>query len=211
MPPRYRYPSCSSQDSQQSITNSVSSYGSGRTASTALTAFSDDHAEAAYAFGGTLPCEFVGFHGCDQSFALEDVDGWIEHMILEHLESKLPRKACCWFCDRVFDYKETGGNRRNNFDQRMCHIRDHLAEGMSIQHMRVDHYMNDHLWDHKLIAPEPYAYTSRYSEVPQDKTIIPHDAIPPQMQERQLRRKAKIIDQQEEDRRSRKERGQRRK
>lgn len=211
MAPRNRYPSFSSQSSRQSLTNSISSYGSATTESTALTGFSAGHAGTAHAPGGMLPCEFYPYHDCSENFALEDVERWIQHIISEHLENSLPKKAACWFCDDIFDYRQTGGDRDANFRRRMLHICDHFAAGWSIQHMRVDHDMIDHLWKHKLIPEESYIYSHRYSEVSQDSTIFPLGTLPQPLQDRRLRMDMECIDQQHEDRRRRKERARGRK
>ncbi|KAI0437011.1 hypothetical protein F4803DRAFT_178211 [Xylaria telfairii] len=48
---------------------------------------------------GRLPCEFVGYSACERTFAINDVDNWIEHIISEHLQENLPKRVVCWFCN----------------------------------------------------------------------------------------------------------------
>ncbi|TGJ87798.1 hypothetical protein E0Z10_g907 [Xylaria hypoxylon] len=123
-----------------------------------------------------LPCEFIGYGSCDQIFAIDDVENWIEHTVTEHLEGKLPKQCACWFCDDImFDSRRTGDSREN-FNNRMWHIRDHLLyDGKTIHDMRPDHHLNTHLLIHGL-TPD-YHTVRRYSEVPQPTSLLSHDAV----------------------------------
>ncbi|KAJ2986913.1 hypothetical protein NUW58_g4806 [Xylaria curta] len=135
-----------------------------------------------------LPCEFVGYHHCDEYFDPDDVEGWIEHIVTEHLDNHLPKKVICWYCDNfVFDYKATG-DRRYNFECRMWHIRGHIVEeGLTVHHMRPDHYLNAHLNDHRLIPENTYQLVRRRAELPQPGWIYSHDALPPELEEKRSR------------------------
>ncbi|KAH8161288.1 hypothetical protein CIB48_g6952 [Xylaria polymorpha] len=127
---------------------------------------------------GNLPCEFVGYSGCDRTFAMDDVDNWIEHIISDHLQENLPNQVVCWFCDDwIFDYKNVG-DRRANFENRMWHIREHFLDGMTAHNMRPDHHFNTHLQNFGLIPEHAYNLVRRYTEVAQPSWIIPHDAFP---------------------------------
>ncbi len=136
-----------------------------------------------------LPCEFAGYTECDLVFELDDVQNWIEHIIVDHLREILPRKAICWFCDDyIFDSKRTG-DRRTNFEERMNHIRNHfLYEGKTAQDMRPDHHFNRHLRDHKLISEAGFNAVRKWDEVPQGSWILPLDATPSDWQPKDSRR-----------------------
>ncbi|KAI1743171.1 hypothetical protein F4680DRAFT_369192 [Xylaria scruposa] len=136
--------------------------------------------------GYGLPCEFARYGSCDQEFALDDADGWIEHIISVHLQGRLPKKVVCWYCDNwVFDYKNVG-DRRINFESRMWHIRDHiLGEGMTGHYMRPDHFFNDHLQKHGLVPEHTY--------IPGPNWILPHD-VPPDWKDRDAREEYVVND-----------------
>ncbi|KAI1369408.1 hypothetical protein F5Y08DRAFT_334819 [Xylaria arbuscula] len=114
----------------------------------------------------SLPCEFVGYGGCDITFDIEDVHSWIEHIASEHLRNKLPERAFCWYCDEVeFDSKRAG-DRHTNFQQRMMHIREHIVyDGRKAHDIRPDHYFNKHLYEKGLIGEDAYNSVRKYSEV----------------------------------------------
>jgi hypothetical protein len=151
-----------------------------------------------------LPCEFVGYSRCDRLFSLEDVDNWIEHIISDHLHGKLPTTAVCWFCDDyIFDSKEVG-SRRQNFQNRMLHNRDHiLFEGRSAHDMRPDYFLNRHLYDCQLISESMYRVIHSYSEVPVGTYIIAHDSVPPDRELRDLRQQFEYSNSHDEERRYR--------
>ncbi|KAI0194862.1 hypothetical protein EV127DRAFT_201990 [Xylaria flabelliformis] len=201
--------SVSSQGSQYSTmsrytVDSVFSHGSNTSTSTSRTVPDTHIARFAAA---NLPCEFVGYGGCEQTFALEDVDNWIEHIITVHLQEKLPKTVICWFCDTwIFDYKKTG-DRRANFENRMWHIRGHIVEeGLTAHNMRPDHFLNDHLQKHGLVPEQAYNTVRRYAEVPQGSWILPHDGVPPDWENRDSRGEYVVNNPLEEQRRSRKNR-----
>ncbi|KAI1144723.1 hypothetical protein F4825DRAFT_342036 [Nemania diffusa] len=154
-----------------------------------------------------LPCEFASYGHCEQVFGLDDVDNWIEHIITDHLQGELPKKVVCWFCDDfVFDSKYTAG-RRQNFSNRMWHIRDHvLIEGCSAKDIRPDHHFNTHLREAGLISESTYLTVRRYTEAPQTNCIFPDNAISPMREGRQMRQAYEYRDPHEEERHYRRHR-----
>ncbi|KAI2642095.1 hypothetical protein GGS21DRAFT_290329 [Xylaria nigripes] len=179
-----RQSSISSKGSRYSDRSSVFSVNSVESAATLVTTPGLGQGQF---FPRRLPCEFWGYSHCDQNFALTEVQAWIEHIITEHLENQLPRRAICWICDdEVFDAKD--GDRRINFYRRMLHIRDHYAEGAITPIIRPDHYFNTHVGDAGLVPQSGYEFVRDYSEAPQASWIIPHDQYPSDMQAQELRR-----------------------
>ena len=125
-----------------------------------------------------LPCEFVGYSGCEMTFDVDDVHNWIEHIAREHLGDKLPKKAFCWFCDDIKFDSRVVGDRRLNFEQRMWHIRDHFVEeGRTINSIRPDHHFNTHLRDNGLIGEDTYNSVRRYSEAPVPPHVLDASAM----------------------------------
>ncbi|KAI0193506.1 hypothetical protein F4808DRAFT_357538 [Astrocystis sublimbata] len=151
----------------------------------------------------SLPCEFVSM-GCNKRFELDDVDGWIDHVVFDHLGNKLPKKVACWFCDTLtFDYHNSGNDRRSNFESRMWHIRDHiLVDGFGDHDIRPDHFFMEHLEKHEIVSEQAYYYTRQYSEVPQGDWIIPHEAVPKEW-EQQERGECEYYDPQKDKRKDR--------
>ncbi|RWA12581.1 hypothetical protein EKO27_g2527 [Xylaria grammica] len=160
-----------------SYEDSVFSQSSSSSASTRMSA--PDIDVAGYAAAGSLPCEFVGYGECEATFDIDDTEAWIEHIILDHLHDKLPRKLVCWFCDDfTFEAKRTS-ERRQNFEDRMYHIRGHfLLGGRTVNHMQLDYHLNTHLQNSGLISEQSYNAMRRYNEVPQPPWILAHDEIP---------------------------------
>ncbi|KAI1745349.1 hypothetical protein F4680DRAFT_100436 [Xylaria scruposa] len=182
----------------------TSIFSQSSTTSTSTSRSVSDTQPAAFA-AANLPCEFVGYGNCEQTFALDEVDNWIEHIISVHLQGKLPKVVICWFCDNyTFDYK-TVGDRRINFDQRMWHIRGHiLEEGLTAHDMRPDHYFNDHVQKYGLVPEHAYHVVRRYAEVPQPNWILPHDGVPPDWEDRDARGEYVVNDPMGEQRKHRK-------
>ena len=181
-PPRSRYSSNSSSiESAATYSSSNITYGSSRgtsvlsgsnSVSSVITCTS--YPDIGASNPGTyrvLPCEFVDYSGCEMTFDVNDVSNWIEHIVSEHLNDKLPKKANCWFCDDIeFDSKRVG-DRRLNFEQRMWHIRDHIIEeDRTTNSIRLDPYFYTHLFDNGLIGKDVYNLIHTYSEVP----VPPH-------------------------------------
>ncbi|KAI1329215.1 hypothetical protein F5Y16DRAFT_397678 [Xylariaceae sp. FL0255] len=175
--------------------SSVFSYGTDCTQTTHAPEYSAISVVTVFdqAIPNRLPCEFVGYAACDETFALDDVDSWVEHIKVEHLRDSLPTKLLCWFCDFTFDYRNAGGDRNLNFHQRMEHIRDHIAtEDLTVRHMRPDHHMNNHLQALGLISDESYGFVARWSEVPQGPNIFPHNAQIPDVLDNRYHQRAVV-------------------
>ncbi|TGJ88418.1 hypothetical protein E0Z10_g360 [Xylaria hypoxylon] len=133
-----------------------------------------------------LFCEFVGYHKCKRTFAPEDFRAWMEHIIMEHMEGKLPVEHLCWFCDDlVFRAKDPSdqGNIRANFEQSLCHIRDHLVEdGLEVHNMRPDYSLNEHLRESGLISDPVFNRVLRFTELPNVVDgIVPSTFISPEI------------------------------
>ncbi|KAI1167204.1 hypothetical protein F5B18DRAFT_478514 [Nemania serpens] len=195
MPPRNRQYSVSS-------TGSYSTTSSGFSHTPSLSTASVPDLDRGYhgAVPGGLPCEFVGYSGCEQNFDPDDFDSWIEHIVSVHLRGQLPKTVVCWFCDdEVFDSKK--GSRELNFRQRMWHIRDHiLQQGLTLHNIRPDHYLNTHLWNKRLIDESVFYAVRRYAEVAQGSWILPHDAMPPERQARDSRQGVEYVNPHDEER-----------
>ncbi|KAI1132143.1 hypothetical protein F5Y10DRAFT_6087 [Nemania abortiva] len=181
MAPKQRQYSVSSGSSHHSVGSSSVFSSSAMSMSSMSTVETGPHFQAPQ--GDFLPCEFVGYSNCEQRFALNEVDLWIEHIISDHLQGSLPDKVICWFCDDyIFDSNRVG-NRHLNFQQRMWHIRDHFWDGgVGVHNMRPDYYFNEHLRRSRLIPDHVYHSVRRYTEVPQPNWIIPHDEELPSRQ-----------------------------
>ncbi|KAI1117521.1 hypothetical protein F5Y14DRAFT_351383 [Nemania sp. NC0429] len=151
---------------------------------------------------GDLPCEFVGYTRCEESFGLDEFDAWVEHIVSVHLLNLLPKKVICWFCDdEVFDCKRV--DRETNFRQRMWHIHGHFQrQEFTVNNIRPDHHLNAHLWKKRLIDEGVYIAAQRYDEVPQ-AWILPHDAEAPDRQGRDSHRQVEYTNPHEEARRHR--------
>ncbi|KAI1809638.1 hypothetical protein GGS20DRAFT_271240 [Poronia punctata] len=165
----------------------------------------------AVAASGGLPCEFVGYTGCDMTFSLVDVDGWIEHIITDHLRNILPRKVFCWFCDSyIFDAMTCDLDYRQNFDNRMWHIRDHFMDySGSVEGMRVDHHLNEHLNTYNLVEKSVYHRVRKMAEVPLPRGLLPLNTLPHELEKKEERKKRVYHDLQDEKRRMRKQQQQR--
>jgi hypothetical protein len=173
--PKIRQRSSSNFGSDYNSGSSVFSHGSTASSSTAMstsTATGALNTDLHYP-APTLPCEFVGYGYCDETFDLDDVDSWINHIISQHLDNHLPKKAVCWFCDDYsFDFKDVNCNRRHNFDNRMYHIREHILEERRMDSkIRPDHHLNDHLRKYGLISDDAYIHARRYDEIAQSSWI----------------------------------------
>ncbi|KAJ8133554.1 hypothetical protein O1611_g66 [Lasiodiplodia mahajangana] len=128
-----------------------------------------------YTTPGDLPCEFVGYSRCDQTFTLDEIDAWVEHIVSGHLRGHLPAKVRCWFCDEFILDAEHAGGRLLNFQQRMWHIRGHILDGFSVNEMRPDYYFNEHLHCHRLIPEHVYDDIRRWTKIPPSESIISHE------------------------------------
>ncbi|KAI1085999.1 hypothetical protein F5B19DRAFT_480743 [Rostrohypoxylon terebratum] len=116
-----------------------------------------------------LPCEFYAIGGCGAFFNYADVDAWIEHIVIDHLQDKLPEKADCWFCTTYsFNVKDprVPGDRQLNFQNRMHHIHSHIGDGKTENDMVPDFHMLDHLLKHNLISEGRYNEVRRWQSLP---------------------------------------------
>ncbi|KAI3318242.1 hypothetical protein HD806DRAFT_540324 [Xylariaceae sp. AK1471] len=159
-----------------------------------------EHENPEYFSSFLLPCEFYGFGPCDRLFASDDVEAWIQHIVSDHLEDKLPNRCLCWFCDD-YDFKtQDGGDRMTNFENRMWHIREHLIEGCTISDMRPDFFFMDHLYECGLITTYTYRYARRHQETIQKiPHIVPFNFIPSEGQKLNSRSNMVIVNQAKED------------
>ncbi|KAI0900052.1 hypothetical protein F4806DRAFT_454893 [Annulohypoxylon nitens] len=128
----------------------------------------------------SLPCEFYAIGGCETFFEYNDRNAWIEHILVDHLQDKLPQKADCWFCTTYsFNVKDprVHGDRRLNFEYRMNHIHRHIGEGKGASDMMPDFHMLDHLLKHKLISEGRYNEVRRWRGLPTPLGPLPHDHL----------------------------------
>ncbi|KAH8125438.1 hypothetical protein ACSS6W_010552 [Trichoderma asperelloides] len=121
--------------------------------------------------GPQLPCEFYGYDDCEETFDLNNVNGWVQHICGHHLIWRLPRDCICWFCDdavfRTVD--ETADEREHNYRARMHHIADHYARGATTSDIRPDFYFLDHLRDIGLVSERNFRIYKDWHEAPQPK------------------------------------------
>ncbi|KAI1307717.1 hypothetical protein F5Y03DRAFT_114466 [Xylaria venustula] len=149
----------------------------------------------------TLPCEFAAYRQCGLVFEIDAVDDWIEHIVSDHLQGRLPPMCICWFCDDfVFDTKNDLDSR-SVFENRMWHIRGHIVEdGDAIPDMRPDYYLLDHAHRHRAISTETYNMARKYSEIPRPGHVCPFDFNSPEAERHDELSKRIIVDQAKEDR-----------
>ncbi|ETS75646.1 hypothetical protein PFICI_12590 [Pestalotiopsis fici W106-1] len=144
--------------------------------------------------GNILPCEFVGYTGCNRTFQLDDTDRWINHIIIDHLEYRLPSRCACWYCDdHVFDafqnrpddhVSNATQNRLDvatNFGVRLRHIRNHiLYDGYGISQIRPDYAFLAHI--KKLGLVSQAVFDEALSWIPDPDSGIAdmynHDCVP---------------------------------
>ncbi|RDA87349.1 hypothetical protein CP532_2652 [Ophiocordyceps camponoti-leonardi (nom. inval.)] len=118
-----------------------------------------------------LPCEFHRLSRCQERFAVEDVDIWIQHIVRDHLGGKLPSYCICWFCDRV-DFR-AGPDRAENYQRRMRHIASHIRdEGKTAAEVRWDFHFLDHLHHHGLVSEPVFHWATQQSELPPPRGMI---------------------------------------
>ena len=127
----------------------------------------------------TLPCEFVAYTGCNVRYPIHDVDGWIHHIAVEHMNSILPRDAVCWFCRKGGEYhvddddmaEMTQEKLEALFRGRMQHIAEHFRE----KPRKVDDIWPDfgflrHAHDNGFISDEMYEEAKQYTIVKKRRT-----------------------------------------
>ncbi|KAI1093759.1 hypothetical protein F5B19DRAFT_103586 [Rostrohypoxylon terebratum] len=209
--------------SSGSVTSGVSAFTSytypASTASnyTQHTQYDDSVTEEQYTFqeqapAYALPCEFYAIGGCETSFEYNDIDAWIEHILVVHLQDKLPSRVDCWFCTTYsFNFKDTRaqGDRRLNFENRMYHIRTHIADGKTANEMMPDFHMLDHLLKHNLISEGRFNEVRRWHGLPCPREHLKGfhkpDFVPPE-KHRQAERSVMVpVDNAKDDRQRRRE------
>ncbi|CEJ92467.1 hypothetical protein VHEMI08119 [[Torrubiella] hemipterigena] len=116
-----------------------------------------------------LPCEFESFTGCDLQFPLGAIDGWVQHIVTEHLRSQLPMVTICWFCDKdeaKFQARSSSYHDRYvAYRERMQHIAMHFGDNSTVADMRPDWEFVDHLRDCNIISKERHRKLTRYREL----------------------------------------------
>lgn len=113
-----------------------------------------------------LPCEFRVWSSCAARFALDQVEAWIDHAAVQHLDGLYPATSICWFCDEV---SFTAPSRRRvdrslAYRERMHHIAGHFRDGMTAAGMRPDFYFLDHVYDCGLIDEAAFERARQESE-----------------------------------------------
>ncbi|KAK0740567.1 hypothetical protein B0T18DRAFT_330546 [Schizothecium vesticola] len=114
-------------------------------------------------------CEFGELMGCDATFRGDDEAGWIRHHV-QHLGVQFPRETICWFCDYHTPFvAHHKADRQATFEERMVHIAEHVrSDYLSINEMRPDFHMLEHLFRHHLISDETYYDARQYTELPRE-------------------------------------------
>lgn len=160
-----------------------------------------------------LPCEFYAIGGCEAFFEYDDTEAWVEHIIVDHLQDKLPKRIDCWFCTSyAFSTKDPGvnGDLRLNFQRRMEHIRAHVKDGKTANDMMPDFHMLDHLLKHDLISEGRYNEVRRWHGLPAPrdhlKGFYKPDFIPPERHRQTERSNMVQIDHNKEERQRKKDR-----
>lgn len=191
---RHRTYTATSASTSPSMTFDVGSYPS---SSYTAQSYADSMPTTAPSLGSTvlpgnseyiLPCEFVGYESCDQYFYPIDADQWMNHIIVDHLQERLPNKSNCWFCDNQdFDARRDHTDKASSFRNRLDHIRIHIRdERLGIRNMRPDYDFVAHLWKHGLIRRRVYEAAQRWREGPSHvEGIVPHDFIPEEQIQRE--------------------------
>lgn len=122
-----------------------------------------------------LPCEFQGFTACPESFRLEDVGLWIDHMVKRHLGRCFPLLSQCWFCDEV-EFRSPSKRTQDKeelYRQRMLHIHGHYVRSEAASGIRPDFFFLDHLHQNGLIEEEVFQRACQRGEFPRNH--MPHD------------------------------------
>lgn len=180
-------------------------------------------AETEWHVGQEIPCDFLGWSGCDERFTVYRPRAWLDHIESAHLRGKkFPPKVKCWFCDVVFTAKSSSPEdcRRNSSD-RLNHISDHIRnENVGEDDILPDWHYAEYLHGKKLITEEVYAQAMEWrdvvrypdgslSKVPQMSGIHKPSFTPPSRQAQQERNTQVIVDNDKERRRHRSHRSHR--
>ncbi|KAL7955454.1 hypothetical protein V8C34DRAFT_291554 [Trichoderma compactum] len=129
--------------------------------------------------GQRLPCEFYWYGNCEETFDLRDIDGWVDHIAVHHLDMVMPSKSCCWFCDEVVFHAEpeTQQQCRLCYTDRMHHIAGHYRRGATLADVRPDFDFLNHLRINNLISEGSFQRARNFHEAPQPKNGI--NSVPP--------------------------------
>ncbi|KAI0137282.1 hypothetical protein BJ170DRAFT_51407 [Xylariales sp. AK1849] len=152
-----------------------------------------------------LPCEFVGYAHCNRLFDADDTDGWMQHILFDHLQGRLPSDCLCWFCDDIeFFAKDHGldNDLRTNLENRMDHIRRHIVfDHFTVNQIRPDYHFLDHLHRCGLVTDEVYHQALCWHE-PNNQMggIFRYDYEPTEKVQARKRGQELVIDQSKEDR-----------
>ncbi|CAM1509334.1 Fc.00g030730.m01.CDS01 [Cosmosporella sp. VM-42] len=127
-----------------------------------------------------LVCEFAGYSSCDFVFDLDDVDGWIEHIAIQHLRTRYPSYSCCWFCNSGKFQARSGKSTdlRACYWERMRHIAEHFRNGKTPDEIRPDFFFLDHIHHHGLIDDYTFQVAMSWHEGPQVDNIYPRGSLP---------------------------------
>lgn len=162
-------------------------------------------------FDNKLPCDFVGWGGCNEVFDVRNLTGWLDHVERVHLGTNLPRKVMCWFCARQFDAASSNiPQLRDNFRRRIRHISNHIVnEKKGEDDIRPDWHYAEHLHKHGFISDQIYAQAMEWCDFVQYPTGritgIHHPSfVPPSRQtQRDEQQQQVIVDGDKERRRHR--------
>ncbi|EHK45608.1 hypothetical protein TRIATDRAFT_39972 [Trichoderma atroviride IMI 206040] len=136
--------------------------------------------------GPQLPCEFAEYYYCEETFDLNNIDDWVQHICGHHLTWRLPKDCVCWFCDAVVFHAvdDTADERERNFRARMHHIAQHFGHGATISDIRPDFYLLEHLRDTGLITERGFRILKDWHEAPQPKGGINSEEPAPRAYDR---------------------------
>ncbi|RYP40192.1 hypothetical protein DL767_001907 [Monosporascus sp. MG133] len=166
------------------------------------------------ATGAYLPCDFVGWSACNETFDVDDLHGWVGHVEQYHLGDSFPRKVMCWFCSATFNVGRSASKdeRRTNFWNRMQHIQHHIRGGRKGENdIRVDFHYAEHLYSAGLISEEVYRLVRKARDripypdgsrrlVPLVRGTYPSSFVPPERLLQQERAQQMRVDDQREER-----------
>ncbi|KAM7210298.1 hypothetical protein V8F06_014317 [Rhypophila decipiens] len=154
---------------------------------------------------GQLWCELRRLGGCNETFALNDCEGWVTHHIHHFHLADFPDVLSCWFCNALFVAGSDGNGISStrclaNFRYRMKHIQRHIADAYIFDHRsikdqaRPDPKITNHLikngllthgnpWDtpentNDIGAPAPTITTSPVSERISSNKNIDNSYVP---------------------------------
>jgi hypothetical protein len=126
------------------------------------------------AFDYELPCEL-----CGHRFQSGEEEDWITHMLLSHFPgASPPSKTTCIFCQTKFDCVKRQLDPRENWRERMEHIRDHLRDGVAAESARPDPFVIKHMRGKGKIDPAQHNDTTDREEEPYCPGLKPRGFVP---------------------------------